>query len=144
MSPVPKGDPDMCMDDRMNFLLFLLRHQHRWHASSLGTWAIAPGCHRPQVGHVRLVTDSEITYHHVGPGLKSMFTLKSASLPDFRREAPHQVQASLRVREGGCLDPTPAISTFIVSPRTPHFTPPHHQLPAPQVHVSCLSWKISL
>lgn len=39
---MPKGDPDMSMDDRMNFLLFLLRHQHRRHASSLGTWAISP------------------------------------------------------------------------------------------------------
>ena len=102
----------------MNFLLFPLRHLHRQHASHLGIWAIASGCHRPQMGHICLVAGSEITYQHMGTGLKSTSTLESASFTDFRREAPpHQVQASLRVRVGGCLNPAPAVSTFVVSPQ---------------------------
>lgn len=36
-SLVPKEDPNMRTDDRMNFLLFPLKHLHREHASHLGT-----------------------------------------------------------------------------------------------------------
>lgn len=85
---MPMGDPDMRVDDRVNFLCFPLRHLHRQHASHLGIWAIASGCHRPQMGHICLVAGSEITYQHMGTGLKSTSTLESASLTDFRREAP--------------------------------------------------------
>ena len=48
---------------------------------------------------------------HLYPGVSQFHRLQKGGPP------PHQVQTSLRVRVGGCLNPAPAVSTFVVSPQ---------------------------